>query len=161
MVNPSSEECSFHFFTRKLHFWFQDNLHGLHWWTNMVDIDLRLIRFRRWYKICHTYVHQAAIGGGTTCPYEQLTPTSPTKYLVYDTVLRSQMLNRQRHKKYFKFKEQTSVKCERSEILDLMSCFKGLYGIPTFHIFDIRNNERSNKKTILLLDEDLTVTNSV
>ena len=78
MVNPSSEECSFHFFTRKLHFWFQDNLHDLHWWTNMVDTDLRLILFRRWYKICHTYVHQAAIGGGTTCPYEQLTPTSPT-----------------------------------------------------------------------------------
>ena len=43
----------------------------------MADTDLRLGLFRRWYKICGTYVHQAAIGGGTTCPYEQLTPTSP------------------------------------------------------------------------------------
>ena len=87
MVNPSSEECSFHFFTRKLHFWFQDNLHDLHWWTNMVDIDLRLIRFRRWYKICHTYVHQAAIGGGTTCPYEQLTPYLPYCHLQEEVYL--------------------------------------------------------------------------
>ena len=78
MANPSSEKCSFHFFTWKLHFWLQDNLHYLHWWTNMVDSDLKLWLFRRWYKICHTYVHRAAIGGGTTCPYEQLTPTSPT-----------------------------------------------------------------------------------
>ena len=37
--------------------------------------------FRRWYKICGTYVHQAAIGGGTTCPYEQLTPTSPIVHI--------------------------------------------------------------------------------
>ena len=43
----------------------------------MADTDLRLVLFRWWYNICHTYVHQAAIGGGTTCPYEQLTPTSP------------------------------------------------------------------------------------
>ena len=43
----------------------------------MADTDLRLGVFRRWYNICRTYVHQAATGGGTTFPYEQLPPTSP------------------------------------------------------------------------------------
>ena len=59
-----------------LHFWLQDNLHDLHWGTNMVDTDLCPGIFWRWYKICHTYVHQDAIGGGrhnlplrTTYPY--------------------------------------------------------------------------------------------
>ena len=49
----------------------------------MADTGLRLGLFRRWYKICHTYVHQSAIGGGTNYPYEQLTPTSPMPYLFY------------------------------------------------------------------------------
>ena len=44
----------------------------------MVDTDLGLGLFRR-CNICRTYVYQAAIGGGTTCPCEQLTPTSPTE----------------------------------------------------------------------------------
>ena len=42
------------------------------------DADLSLRLFIGCQDHFNTYVHPAAIVGGTTCPYEQLTPTSPT-----------------------------------------------------------------------------------
>ena len=78
IVNLNSDEHSCHFLTRDLQFWLPENLHGLHRWTNMADADLSLRPFRMWQDHCNIYVHRAAIGGGTTFPYEQLTPTSTT-----------------------------------------------------------------------------------
>ena len=43
----------------------------------MANAELTLKPISRLQNLCNIYVHQAGIGGGTTCPYEQLTPASP------------------------------------------------------------------------------------
>ena len=58
----------------------------------MADTDLSLGLFGRWYKICLTYIHHAATGGGTTCPYEQLTDTSPTIMVTFNQKVSCTML---------------------------------------------------------------------
>ena len=77
MATLTSDEHSFHFFTWKLQFMLQENLQGLNSWLNMTEADLSLKPFSRWLNLCNIYVHQAGIGGDTTCPYENFTPTSP------------------------------------------------------------------------------------
>ena len=80
-VNLTGDEPSFHFFTQKITILAPKKIY--------VDFTGELTRLMlisasnfagvAWYDLCnYIYVHVAGIGGGTTCPYEQLTPISPT-----------------------------------------------------------------------------------